>query len=82
MPRKALSIMAVFVTILLGFAALAGRRASVHTIVPSPRPAQEHQQSGSRAFQIVTLSARNDMVSGTEIRYTTVPPNLLEPTYR
>jgi len=58
MYRKALSIMAVFVAILLGFAALAGRRVSVNTVVPNPRPAQEYQQSGSRVFQIVTLSHR------------------------
>lgn len=35
--------------------------------MPNPRPAQEHQQSGSRAFQIVTLSARNDVISGGDV---------------
>lgn len=34
---------------------------------PKPRPAKPHQQKGNRELQIVTLSARSDMVSGGDV---------------
>ena len=55
-----LIIPAMFI-VLMGFPAPLGIRAL------SLRLAQEHQQSGSRSLQIVTLSARNDMISGGDV---------------
>src|SRR5919199_576537 len=67
MLRKTLLIPTICVSLSLLFTTLATLPTWKAIHVPEPRPAQEYQQSGSRAFQIATLSARNDMVSGGDV---------------
>ena len=67
MHRKTLLILAMLVSTSLIFTTPADLPTHIDIPVPEPRPAQELQQSGSRSFQIVTLSARNDMVSGGDV---------------
>ena len=66
--KKASPVLANRMLISVIFAVLAGFPVPVEdTEVVGLHLAQEHQQSGSRSFQIVTLSARNDMISGGDV---------------
>ena len=64
MDKKASPVMISLMIIPMMFIVLIGFPTPVGIGRPSLHLAQEHQQSGNRSFQIVTLSARNDMISG------------------
>ena len=68
MHKEASPVLANLMIIFVIFAMLVGFPNLVEdTEVMEPYLAQEHRQSGSSSFQIVTLSARNDMISGGDV---------------
>jgi hypothetical protein len=68
MHKKSSPVLANLMIIFVIFAMLIGFPDLVEdTEVMEPYLAQEHRQSGNRSFDIITLSSRNDMISGGDV---------------
>ena len=69
MKTKTLSSIWVLGVLLMGFVTLSVLAAPVgaDSDEPKARKTREHRQRGSREFQIVTVSTRNDMISGGDV---------------